>query len=93
MSVVDISGCYELLADDLERPRMGHGLPERVSLGQVETGHREDKRPYREVLTNNGGNGIAELFREETEWVGVQFVMDINEGTTEPIVQCRVAYV
>lgn len=64
---------FESLADDLEEVRQQIGLPDRLELPRAKASHRKDRRSYRELLSDEDRDRIAELFSEEIELFGYEF--------------------
>jgi len=62
---VDIVYRYEGLKEALEDIRIRLGLPEPLLLPKAKGKHRVDKRPYREVLSVEEKDRIAQRFSEE----------------------------
>lgn len=56
---------YEDLAEELESVRQQIGLPEPLELPRAKGSHRRDRRSYREVLSEQEQQEIAEYFRPE----------------------------
>ena len=68
--VVDELIRYENLESDLEGVRRHLGLPEPLSLPRAKGSFRTDHRTYREVLSNETCNRIAEVCGPEIELMG-----------------------
>jgi len=64
---------YECLEEDLEEVRRYLGLPEPLKLPEAKAGVRKDKRHYKEILSEDEKNRIAELFKEEIKLMGYEF--------------------
>lgn len=64
---------YEHLDEDLESIRRQLDLPEPIELPKTKSKYRQDRRHYRDVLTEAQRDRIAELFREEIELMGYEY--------------------
>lgn len=64
---------YENLSEDLEAVRQHLGLPEPLQLPKTKATYRSDRRHYRDVLTPDQRDRIAELFRDEIALTGYEF--------------------
>jgi hypothetical protein len=61
---------YENLEDELEQVRLQLGIPEKLQLPKAKVQHRTDKRSYREILSEEQVQQIAEMFSQEINMFG-----------------------
>ena len=71
--VVDRVYFYESLEDSLESIRLQLGIAEPLVLPSAKSEWRKDQRNYREILTNDEREKIADLFRDEIALFGFVF--------------------
>lgn len=64
---------FETLAHDLEEIRQHLGIPEPLELPQAKGKVRKDRRHYREILTEEQKDKIAELHKHDIELFGYEF--------------------
>lgn len=64
---------YENLSEDLEAVRLALGIPEPLVLPGAKTGHRKDRRHYREIFTTRQRDRVAELFADEIRLMNYTF--------------------
>lgn len=64
---------YENLKEDLDEVRRRVGISETLELPSSKSQFRPDRRSYRELLTDNERDRIAELFAPEIALFGYQF--------------------
>ena len=64
---------FENLADELEQLRQDLGLPDPIDLPRAKSGHRSDKRHYRDMLTPEQRDRIAREFAFEIDTFGYEF--------------------
>lgn len=64
---------FESLADDLDDIRKDIGIPDPLDLPYTKSTSRADRRHYRDVLSQEQADRIAELFSDEIELFGYEF--------------------
>jgi len=64
---------YEKLSEELEEVRLRLGIPEPLELPRAKSQFRQDKRNYRDILTEGDKRRIAEIFTEELKLFGYEF--------------------
>ncbi len=71
--VVDKVCRFENIAGEMEEVRKQLGIPEELDLPRAKSRFRKDKRSYRDILDQEQREKIAELFRDEIEYLGYEF--------------------
>jgi len=71
--VADQVCCFELLGDELAGVLSKLGIGETPDLPRAKSGHRQDKRHYRELLDDEDRKRIADVFAEEIDMLGYTF--------------------
>lgn len=71
--VVDKVGLYENLNQELEDIGDHLGFPDRIVLPDTKRSSRKDKRPYRELLSEQDRVKIARMFAREIAYFGYEF--------------------
>ena len=71
--VVDKICKFENIAEEMEDVRKQLGLPEPLDLPRAKSGTRKDKRSYREVLSEEEKEKIAEFFADEIKLIGYEY--------------------
>ncbi len=64
---------YENLDQELDELCRRLGFPEAITLPQAKSTFRPDKRSYRQILTGEQAQKIADFFQEEIERFGYEF--------------------
>lgn len=64
---------YERLAEDLETVRRRIGLPGPLILPKAKSGHRKEKRHYRDFFTARQRDRVADIFADEIRLTGYTF--------------------
>ena len=70
--IVDRVLRYESLASELEDVRVHLGLPAPLELPRAKGGHRTDRRPAREVYSDEQAQIVADLFADTIERMGYE---------------------
>lgn len=71
--VVDKVFRYEHLSDDLKSAFQEIGIDGAPELPNAKSGHRKDKRSYREILDDEDREKVAKIFKDEIELMGYEF--------------------
>ena len=69
---VDKVCLFENISKELEAIRKQLGIPEKLNLPYAKSQYRKDKRSYREILSHNQQEKIAQLFRDEITLFGYE---------------------
>lgn len=64
---------FENLSEDLEEVRQHLGLPAPLELPKTKAGTRKNRRHYRDILSAQERDRIAEIFSDEIELMGYTF--------------------
>lgn len=71
--VVDRICRYENFDEEIEAVCRRLGIPEKIELPRTKSGYRKDKRPYRDILTEEEQAAITDLFNDEINLLGHEF--------------------
>lgn len=71
--VVDKICRFENIQDDLDAVCEKIGIPGKLELPHTKSGHRKDKKNYRDIMTDSDRDRIAEMFKDEIELMGYEF--------------------
>lgn len=71
--IVNNVGRYEALAQDLDNIRREIGIPESLELPSTKSSHRQDRRPYSDVIDDRSRTKIESMFHRELELHNYQF--------------------
>ena len=64
---------FESLEDDFQSVLKELGIEEKLELPRAKAGYRKDKRHYREILSKEDADQIAEIFRNEIAHLGYEY--------------------
>ncbi|MGK7896072.1 MAG: sulfotransferase family 2 domain-containing protein [Xenococcus sp. (in: cyanobacteria)] len=72
--VVDQVCRFENISEELEVVRKKLGIPEKLNLPKSKSKYRKDKRSYHDILSDEERVKIAELFSDEINLCGYEFI-------------------